>query len=352
MTVPTPKVEIALGSPASFGTNFVLNDPVKGVLDNTTYTLSPESVWVDVSADVVLVATVRGANRELDQQQTGQATIVLRDQSRTYDNSNTGSPYYPNVVPMRRVRITIGGLPLFAGFVQDWVTAYDREPSEATVTVKCVDAFAVLAATRLSPIPAAFSGDTEGERITRVLDDPQVRFPASRSIATGLSTMGPTTYDDTTLSYLQKVAANANGWLYVAADGTLTYANRRVTFTGGTGVAFSDDPTDVLSLAAIPYSDPVRAGSADLLYNRVVTSAVSGNEQVAEDPDSEDDYLVHTLTRTDSLLLNDLDAVAQGQYLLGRYSQPTDRFVSITVELDTLTPDQQAQVLALDITAG
>ncbi len=44
----------------------------------------------------------RGRQYELDQNQTGQPTIVLDDLDEDLNPANTASPYYPNVVPYRQ----------------------------------------------------------------------------------------------------------------------------------------------------------------------------------------------------------------------------------------------------------
>lgn len=219
-------VEIGFGVDAVGGPYLVLDDPVKGVLDNVSYTLAPTTVMVDITTDVASVSTTRGRQRELDEYATGTATVVINDNDRTYDPSYSGSPYYGQLTPIRRIRIAWDGTPIFTGWVEDWTISYEAGDQISRVTVDCVDAFAILANQELAEIVAARSGELVGTRIAAVLDLPEVDFPASRAIDAGTSTLGATTLGDNALSYLQACTRAEAGYLFVAADGTLTFRSR------------------------------------------------------------------------------------------------------------------------------
>lgn len=88
----------------------------------------------------------RGRSTELDRFQAGRATITLANEDRRFDPSYASSPYYPNVVPMRRLRIlaNYGGVDysVFSGYVDSWEQQY-LPPQEAVCVVQATDAFKV-----------------------------------------------------------------------------------------------------------------------------------------------------------------------------------------------------------------
>jgi hypothetical protein len=110
-------------------------------------------VWVSVREYLRgSVSITRGRQQELDRYQAGRATVVLDNRGRRFDPLYTAGPYYPNVKPMRRMRLraTYAGVTydLFSGYVDSWDQSYDP-PREATVAVSATDGFKVLAAKTL-----------------------------------------------------------------------------------------------------------------------------------------------------------------------------------------------------------
>lgn len=105
-------------------------------------------VWTDVSEYLKGFSVNRGRQRELDTFQAGRAQITLSNEDRRFDPTYAAGPYWPDVVPMRRVRIqaTWGGTlyDVFTGYVDSWEQQYDP-PQSATCVVSATDAFKVLA---------------------------------------------------------------------------------------------------------------------------------------------------------------------------------------------------------------
>lgn len=64
--------------------------------------------WTDVSEDVISAQTKRGRQYELDRIEAGTATIELDDVARAYDPGNPDSPHYPNVLPLKMIRVRAG----------------------------------------------------------------------------------------------------------------------------------------------------------------------------------------------------------------------------------------------------
>jgi hypothetical protein len=105
--------------------------------------------WSDVTAYFRKGGTRRGRNHELGKTQAGVATITLDNLDRRFDPTNTSSPYYPNVVPMRQIRIrTSDGYNVYRGYVQNWGQTWGGPApaagGDAICQVEAADAFAVL----------------------------------------------------------------------------------------------------------------------------------------------------------------------------------------------------------------
>lgn len=339
-------VEIGFTVDAVGGAFFVLNDPVRGELNNTTYLLAPDTVFVDVSSHVSAIAIDRGRERELDEYQTGTATVVLNDNDRTFDPSYDASPYVGEIEPMKRIAIRWQDVELFTGWIDDWLITYEPGDNLSRVTVECVDEFGVLANQELDEIAPAFSGDLTGERIRRVLDRAEVAFPATRNIDDGNSTLGATTLGGNALGYLQAVARAEAGFLFVAADGTLMFRNRTAVLNVASDVLFSDDPE-----AGIPYLTITQRSAADLLYTRVTgESETTGNPLESVDAAAADEYRVRTLGLGTLFTIDDVQTQNLMDYHLERFSTPEIRFQSARVNLAALSTEQVETVVMLDLT--
>ena len=133
MAEPTITVEIAFGVGA-------LTDPTGGQ-------------WVDVSASVRSITTNRGRSTERDASRPGTATVVLDNSARLFDPLHSGGTYFGNLVPRTHIRIVATWsaveYPIFRGFVEGWPQSWQTNNVDATVTVQCVDALAILATTVL-----------------------------------------------------------------------------------------------------------------------------------------------------------------------------------------------------------
>jgi hypothetical protein len=342
---PFFSVEIGFGADAVGGSYFVLDDPAKGLLDGATYLLAPTDVFVDVTEFVSSIGTDRGRARELDEYNTGTVTVVLNDTDRTFDPSHSGSPYAGSITPMRRIKILWNNEYVFQGWVEDWSVSYEPGDTMSRVTLECVDGFAILANQQLDEIAPSFAGDLPGPRIERVLDSTEVNFPATRAIDDGNSTLGATTFGMNALTYIQACAKAEGGYLFVAADGTLTFRNRQATLNADAAVVFSDDPT-----SGIPYRNLTQRSAADLLFTRVTGASETTSVQVdAVDSDAYDDFLIRTLPLGTLFTADDSQTQALVDSYLERFSTVEQRFQSATINMARLSLSEVATIMALDL---
>ncbi len=133
-------------------------------IDFTSDPLSLTRDWVSVVGDVRTVSIRRGRSRSLDRVDAGTATVLLSNMSRQYEPGYTGSPYSPNVLPMRPIRIyaqiplpELGGdgsleidpevypdglvYPLFQGFIEAWHASWPLIGRDNVCVVEAVDIF-------------------------------------------------------------------------------------------------------------------------------------------------------------------------------------------------------------------
>ena len=316
--------------------------------------LAPETVLTDISGDVRAVSTNRGKQRDLDEYMMGTAGVELNNQNRKYDPTNTASPYYGNIAPMRTVHVTavLNGIdyPLFRGYVETWGVDYST-PNLPLASIAAGDAFLLFSRSELTAIAAAHSGDLAGERIERVLDLPEVAFPVDiRDLDVGEVTFGPTTFNETgpaALGYLQRAARSEDGALFVSKEGDLTFRERN-TAPGANAATFSDDG----AAGSIRYLTVDQTTGTDLLYNRVKASGTSTVEQVVEDTASQSDNLVvATLDRLGELTLDDAVVLDQARVVLAKYATVETRLRQVQVATQSLSATRQAELLALELGA-
>lgn len=108
---------------------------------------SEDPEWFDVTADLRVFSTHRGRQRELDVYAAGEAEVVLGNKARNYDPDYADGDHWPNVKPMRRMRILAGWdettYPLYDGYADRWPQSYSP-PHDAWATLQATDGFKVL----------------------------------------------------------------------------------------------------------------------------------------------------------------------------------------------------------------
>jgi hypothetical protein len=342
MPAPSTKVEIGFDLSALGGPFFILDDPVQGVLDNTTYTLGG-TLFYDVSDDVLSVNVNRGKSRQLDKFTAGNAAVTFINQDRAFDPLNASSPYFGQIIPRRTVRITTSGSAVFYGSIDDWNLTYDVS-GYSTAGAVISDGFTYFAQQVLTAHTA--TSQLTGARIAAVLDRSEINWPASlRDLETGGMTLQADVVSDGTnaLDYLQLVNFSEPGALFMGADGSIVFKDRTDAPVSTGLVAFTDDGTGV------PFVDVQVVYGSELLYNFIQIERASGGTATASDSDSQNSYGVVALVQSGLLMNTDADAQDLADYLLGKYSEPEYRFESLTVALEDLSSGNQTAVLSLEI---
>jgi len=336
-----PKVEIGFDIVGANAPFFTLDDPTKGILDNTTYPLGGQ-IFYDVTDKVRGITTRRGKNRQLDEFDAGLANVVFENNDRTFDPEYINSPYYGQIIPKRAIRISSAGNRIFTGVIDDWNLNYEPGGfSEASAAAS--DAFTLFNTQTLSAGTA--TAQLSGARINAVLDLPDVNWPQQdRDIDAGTTQLGADVFGEDTnvLAYLRTVSNSEPGNLFINKVGHVTFTDR-IPNSGNSVIGFADDGT------GIPYQGMKVVYGSELLYNEIVLGSQFAGTVTATDPASIDEYGVLNLTQTDLLMSDPVLLEQLAAYYAIKYSQPEYRFESIDVVVDDLGETEQQEVLALEI---
>jgi hypothetical protein len=329
---------------------FVLDDPLKGVLGNTQYTLGPGlTQYADITEYVTNVTYSRGRKKTDYQFGAGVMSFTMRDETGILGPYDSTSPYYdpannePGLAPMRSVRLSRDGEYLFVGIVTSYYYQFEYAGPNY-VQVQCADEFYKLAQTQLDEYNV--SAQTSGQRITSVLALPEVNYTGTTNIATGTVNLGhdasyTVPQGTNTLTYLQQINAAEQGRLFVARDGTITFQERVGTTLVPPIIDFRDDGTGA------KYTNLEVEFDADNVVNRTYVRGLNSNNATASDAASIATYFIQNTSILDSLLHEQSAINALATYLLE--PDPAPRYTSLTTWFGTLTTTQRDGVSTLDI---
>jgi hypothetical protein len=335
---------------------FVLDDAVKGVLDNTEYVLDGTTEFADVMDSTISVNVRRGRRDVGDQFSAGTMTFTIQDVDGIFNPFDENSPYYdtaeskPGLAPLREVRLirySSTNVPesLFSGYVVNYDYNFALGGLD-TVTVYCADQFYLLAQTYLDELNV--TAETSGERIETVLDLPEVDFPAgSRSIATGTVNLGHAAAytvpaGTNALQYLTQINDTAEfGRLFMSRAGVLTFQNRIGNTLSAPVADFHDDGTNY------KYDGVGISFEADSVINRAVVTGLNGNTYTDTDATSIATYFIQTASITNSLLHEAASIQAAAEYLLN--PEPEARYTSVATKYLMLTTAQKDTLATVDI---
>ena len=335
---------------------FVLDDAVKGVLNNTEYVLDGTTEFADVMDSTISINVRRGRRDVGDQFSAGTMTFTIQDVDGIFNPFDQNSPYYdtaeskPGLAPLRAVRLirynsTDVPESIFSGFVINYDYNFALGGLD-TVTVYCADQFYLLAQTYLDELNPA--SETSGERIETVLDLPEVDFPAgSRSIATGTVNLGSgsayTVPSGTNvLQYITQINETAEfGRVFMSRAGVFTFQERIGATLSAPVAEFKDDGT------GYKFDGVGISFEADSVINRAVVTGLDGKTATATDAGSIATYFIQTTSITNSLLNEQTSIDDAADYLLN--PEPEPRYTSVTTKYLMLTTAQKDTLATVDI---
>ena len=336
---------------------FTLDDDLKGELDNTEYVLDGVSQYAEVMDGTIALTAKRGRANTGDQFAYGTMNFTLNDTfaDGVFNPFDTTSPYYdpaneqPGLAPLRQVRFSrYDSLNvkkyLWVGYIVNYDYTFTLGGLD-TVSVNCADFSYQLGQTFLAEWNV--TEQLSSERFDDMLDLPEVAYTGTRSIETGVATLGGaaawTVANGTSVAaYANKINEAEYGRIFVDREGTITFQKRLGTTLGVPTAEFHDDGTE------IGYSAIDISFQADTVVNRAsIQHAGAASPQVAEDLVSQAAYLVQTQSITDSLLHNDAAALTLAEYLIS--PDPEARFNFLGTEFPGLSTADQETLALLDV---
>lgn len=329
-------------------TAFILNT---STLDGTDV-LDGNVEFADVTEWVTSINIRRGRSDQLATMPTGQASIVLDDRAsgRRFDPANTASPYFQGtygISPMRYVQVyggTAGDRPLFFGRIADVDVEY-QQPDQSFTYVACVDDLAQLARTNLTAFTP--TSQLSSARVSAILDRPEVAYStATRSIATGVATLGTVAYDANTnvKSAIDAVVQAEDGRFFISAGGTATFQSRLANIFG-TATAFFTDNGGV----GIGYQGLSIGYGAETLYNRIQIGVEGLSVATAVGTASIAEFGVQTLAIDNVPLVDMAAGTTLANELRDKYQNPVFRFDQLNLVLNGLTASEAQTVSTLEL---
>jgi hypothetical protein len=341
MAMPVETVELGFDENQP-GNWFVLDNPVRGVLDNTTYVLSAAGFY-DVTAFADHITLTRGKSRELDRFNAGHLTVGFNNVNRYFDPTWTSSPFYGQIVPRRAIRYKVDGKVQFTGEVDDWNLSYQPD-GNSDAEVSGYDAFSSLSKQALTGGTA--TSQLSGARINAVLDDSGVNWGYSgRKIDAGQEVLQadviPARQD--VLGYINTIEATEPGIFFIGKDGSANFRDRSTNTAAGYSLTLADDGT------GIKYSAVTVIYGSELLYNQSQLTRLNGGTATGNDTASQATYGIRTYSATGLLHNSDLAMGTLAAYLVNQYNQPEYRFDAVEVIVSDLNTVDRGKVLDLEI---
>jgi hypothetical protein len=220
------------------------------------------------------------------------------------------------------------------------------QPNNSFANVTCVDDLSAFARTNL--IGFTPSSQLSSARVSAILDRPEVAYStATRSIQTGIATLGTVAYDSNVnvKAALDAVVQAEDGRFFVSRGGTATF-QQRIQVTFGTAImSFSDSTTGT----AYKYQELSVSYGSETLYNRIQVGVQGLAVSTAIDATSISEFGVNTLTLNDVPLSTQAAGSTLADNLLTKYKDPVFRFDQLGVVLNGLSAAAGQAISRLEI---
>lgn len=339
-----PNLTIYFNDGATFGFPFILDDPKNGIIGTNSLASNISNLIVDVSDQTIRASINMGYNLLQNAFQAGQATFRVVDPNGDFNPTNTLSPYYGYLTPLRKIRFSATynavGYFLFSGYITAYNYTYPKDQEIGYVDLVCVDAFRLLNLAGITSVASATAGQTTGTRIGKILD--QVSFPNSlRSIDGGSTTVQADPGNvRTALAAIQNCEFSEQGAFYIDGAGNATFKSRAniQAAAAATPTKFANDGT------GIPYFNINPAFDDKLIINQATITRVGGTAQTASDSASITKYFPHSVNYDNVMVQTDADALDIARAYVATRAETTQRIDAIT--LDLTTPNYTAGITA------
>jgi hypothetical protein len=340
MALPaTISVSFDFSSGATFGYPFQIGSEAYGIIGTGTLGSSEVPLpIVDLTPNVRNITIDHGRNIQSDTYQAGTAIIRVLDPDSYFNPQNTSSPYYPYLVPLRKIRVSATTATaqevLFSGYTTEYRYYYDQAEQMGYVDLYAADAFRLLNLAQVTTVADSGAGQATGTRIGKILDE--VDFPASmRTISTGdsLCQADPGTLR-TSLSAIQNAEFSEQGAFYIDGAGNAIFKSRNEVVASAYGT-----PIEFNQTTGIPYRNLIFAFDDKLIINTASIKRIGGTAQIYQNADSVIKYFPHQYSAQDLVIDTDANALNIAATYVATRAETSIRIDSMTVDLlDTDVP--------------
>ena len=340
-------VSFDFSSGATFGYPFTIGDDKYGIIGVSQLAASTVPIpIVDLTPNVRNITIKRGRNILSDTYIAGDAVVRVLDPDGAWNPQNTSSPYYPYLVPLRKLRISATTATkdafLFSGYTTEYRYTFPQGQEVGYVDIYCSDAFKLFNLAQVETVTGASSTQSTGTRIGKILD--QINFPSNmRTLATGESSCqaDPSTLR-TALNAMKNCEFSEQGAFYIDGSGTAVFKSRNQVVS-----SISGTPIEFNQTTGIPYKNLVYAFDDKLVINQASITRVGGTAQFAQNATSVERYFPHQYSATDLVVDTDASALNIARTYVATRAETTIRIDAMTVDL--LDPDVPTDtMIALD----
>jgi hypothetical protein len=190
-------------------------------------------------------------------------------------------------------------------------------------------------------------GETEGERIGRVLDE--IGHPTNlRDISAGGVIQGPyLPAERTAMEYIGDCATSGQGLLFFSADGKITYRDRAWQWINADtdGIVFSDDR----DAGSIAYDEGSPRSSIEAVRNSITCTYSEGRSVTNSDTTSREDYGPSEETINAPTIRNVTDASNLSKYVLRIKKNARSVTPDLVVKMRSNIATNFLQVLGIEL---
>jgi hypothetical protein len=330
-------VSFDFSSGATFGYPFTIGDAKYGIIGVSQLAASTVPIpIVDLTPNVRNITINRGRNILSDQYTAGDAVVRVLDSDGAWNPQNSSSPYWPFLVPLRKIRISATTATkdafLFSGYTTEYRYTFPVGQEVGYVDIYCSDAFKLFNLAQVETVADSGAGQSTGTRIGKILD--QINFPTNmRTLASGQSNCqaDPASLR-TSLGALKNVEFSEQGAFYIDGSGTAVFKSRNEVVS-----SISGTPIEFNQTTGIPYRNLVYAFDDKLIINQANLTRVGGTSQFAQNATSVEKYFPHQYSVQDLVVDTDATVLNIARTYVATRAETTIRIDAMTVDL--LDPD-------------
>ena len=283
--------------------------------------------YTDLSAYVLSLDINRGRSRELDEFAVGSCVIFLDNQDGRFDPNNAESPYYPNILPGKLLRIKITDPTtgtnnyLFEGNIAQYDITYSW-PNFSKCKIIAYDALKPLS---LSTVSLTTSAADTGTVIREILQTAQW---TDYQLDTGDSTLiSKALLDQNTLTSIRVASSSEgiNAKVYADKSNQLIFKNRQAVYTDSNSntsqATFGSGNLDFEKID-VDFDDY-------LVRNSISINRTGGTAQIVSNSESIVNYNQKNFNKTDLMIATDAESLNYAESVLSEFKEPAVRCKSL-----------------------